>query len=247
MKKKVIFLILSMVLWASALWASPLPQEPKAIAFSEAPRSTGGNAQTSNSGEARPPSLQRRNPRYQLCKSDVFDLDFPFTPEFNQTAVTVQPDGYVTLRGVGDLHVEGLTVPEATQALRTAYAKILHDPVITIALKDFNKPYFIASGQVAHPGKFDLRGDTTVTQGLAIAGGITDTAKHSQVLLFRRVSSDWYEVKTINVKRLMLAKDLNEDLHLQPGDLLFVPTSTIAKVKRFVPSYGLGVYYNPVY
>ena len=245
MNKRVIFLILSMVLWASALWASPLPQEPKAIASSEAPRSTGGSAQTSSSGEARPPSLQRRNPRYQLCKSDVFDLNFPFTPEFNQTAVTVQPDGYVTLRGVGDLHVEGLTVPEATQALRTAYAKILHDPVITIALKDFNKPYFMATGQVAHPGKFDLRGDTTVTQGLAIAGGITDFAKHSQVLLFRRVSSDWYEVKKVNVQRLMQARDLNEDLHLQPGDLLFVPTSTIAKVKRFVPSYGMGVYYNP--
>jgi polysaccharide export outer membrane protein len=170
-------------------------------------------------------------------------LDFPFTPEFNQTAVTVQPDGYISLRGVGDLHVEGQTVPEATQALRTAYGKILHDPVITIALKDFNKPYFIASGQVAHPGKFDLRGDTTVTQGLAIAGGITDTAKHSQVLLFRRVSSDWYEVKTINVKRLMQARDLNEDLHLQPDDLLFVPTSTLAKVKRFVPNYSIGAYY----
>jgi len=247
MSKKAIFLIMSMVLWASAWCASPLPEEPKAIASSEVPRSTGAVAQASSSGEARPPSLQRRNPRYQLCKSDVFDLNFPITPEFNQLAVTVQPDGYVTLLGVGDLHVEGLTVPEATQALRAAYGKILHDPVITIALKDFNKPYFIASGQVAHPGKFDLRGDTTVTQGLAIAGGITDFAKHSQVLLFRRVSSDWYEVKKVNVKRLMQAMDLNEDLHLQPGDLLFVPTSTIAKVKRFVPSYGMGVYYNPAY
>ena len=245
MSKKAIFLIMSMVLWASAWCASPLPEEPKAIASSEVPRSTGGVAQTSSSGEARPPSLQRRNPRYQLCKSDVFDLDFPFTPEFNQTAVTVQPDGYVTLHGVGDLHVEGLTVPEATQALRAAYGKILHDPVITVALKDFDKPYFIASGQVTHPGKFDLRGDTTVTQGLAIAGGITDTAKHSQVLLFRRVSSDWYDVRKINVKHLMQARDLNEDLHLQPDDLLFVPTSTIAKVLRFVPKYAMGVYYDP--
>jgi len=245
MSKKAILLILSMVLWASALCAAPLPEEPKAIASSGVPRSTGGSPQTSSSGEARPPSLQRRNPRYRLCKGDVFDLDFPFTPEFNQTMVTVLPDGYVTLHGVGDLHVEGQTVPEVTEALRTAYAKILHDPVITIALTGFDGPYFIVSGQVGHPGKFDLRGDTTVTQGLAIAGGLTDFAKHSQVLLFRRVSSDWYEVRKINVKRLMQARDLNEDLHLQPDDLLFVPTSTIAKVKRFVPSYGLGVYYNP--
>jgi polysaccharide export outer membrane protein len=244
MNKKVIFLVLSMVLWASALCAAPLPQEPKAIASSEVSRSTDGSAPTSISGEARPPSLQRRNPRYQLCKSDVFDLDFTFTPEFNQTAVTVQPDGYVTLRGVGDLHIEGLTVPEATQALRTAYAKILHDPVITITLKDFNKPYFIVSGQVGHPGKFDLRGDTTVAEAVAIAGGFNDNAKHSQVLLFRRASNDWVEVKKLDIKQMLRAENLSEDLHLRPGDMLFVPKNAVSKIRPWIPYPSVGMYLN---
>src|SRR5215472_15403863 len=60
-------------------------------------------------GEKGSPVLQRRNPRYKLCPSDSFDLTFPLTPEFNQTggstgpgAVIVQPDGYVSLLGVGD-------------------------------------------------------------------------------------------------------------------------------------------------
>jgi polysaccharide export outer membrane protein len=245
MSKKTILLILSTVLWAGALWAAPLPEEPKAIASSEAPRLTGGSAQTSSSGEASPPALQRRNPRYQLCKSDVFDLDFPFTPEFNQTAVTVQPDGYVTLHGVGDLHVEGQTVPEATQALRTAYAKILHDPVITIALKDFNKPYFIVGGEVGKPGKFDLRGDTTVTQAVAIAGGFNENSKHSQVLLFRRASNDWVEVRKLNVKRMLQTANLSEDPNLRPGDMLFVPKNAVSKIKRLIPASALGMYYNP--
>jgi polysaccharide export outer membrane protein len=180
-----------------------------------------------------------------LCKSDVFDLDFPFTPEFNQTAVTVQPDGYVTLHGVGDLHVEGQTVPEATQALRTAYAKILHDPVITIALKDFNKPYFIVGGEVGKPGKFDLRGDTTVTQAVAIAGGFNENSKHSQVLLFRRASNDWVEVRKLNVKRMLQTANLSEDPNLRPGDMLFVPKNAVSKIKRLIPASALGMYYNP--
>ena len=54
--------------------------------------------------------LQHRNRRYQLHSADVLTLEFPFTPEFNQT-VTVQPDGYVTLRGVDNMHVQGLTLP----------------------------------------------------------------------------------------------------------------------------------------
>jgi len=190
------------------------------------------------------PALQRRNPRYQLCKGDVFDLDFPFTPEFNQT-VTVQPDGYVSLRGLGDLHVEGETIPELTEALRQSYAKILHEPVITVALKDFDKPYFIVSGEVGHPGKFDLRGDTTVTEAVAIAGGFNENSKHSQVLLFRRVSNDWAEVKKLNVKQMLQAANLSEDVHLRPGDMLFVPKNAVSKIKRFIPAPGLGMYFNP--
>jgi polysaccharide export outer membrane protein len=244
MNKKAILLILSTVLWAGALCASPLLQEQKAIAASEVPQSTGGSTQAASSGEAGGPALQRRNPRYQLCENDVLDLDFPFVPEFNQT-VTIQPDGYISLRGVGDLHVQGQTVPEATQALRTAYGKILHDPVVTITLTDFNKPYFIVSGQVSRAGKYDLRGDTTVAEAIAIAGGFTEGSKHSQVLLFRHVSKDWVEVKKLNMKQMLHAANLSEDLHLRSGDMVFVPKNALSKIARFIPSSGLGVYYNP--
>ena len=53
-------------------------------------------------------ALQRRDWRYRVQSGDVLDLQFQFTPEFNQTA-TVQPDGYVTLKEIGDVHVEGFT------------------------------------------------------------------------------------------------------------------------------------------
>ena len=247
MSKRAVLLILSVALWSvarCAAWcASPPPEDQKATASSEAARSTGDTAHPSSRAEAPPPSLARRNPRYQLCRGDVLELDFPFSPEFNQTP-TIQPDGYITLRGVGDLYVQGQTVPELTQALRTAYGKILRDPVITVALKDFDKPYFIVSGQVGHPGKFELRGETTVTQALAIAGGFNDNAKHSQVLLFRQASNDWVEVKKLDIKQMFRAQNLSEDLHLQPGDMLFVPRSAVSKIKPWIPYPSLGMYLN---
>jgi polysaccharide biosynthesis/export protein len=190
------------------------------------------------------PVLQQRNPRYQLCKGDTFDLTFPFTPEFNQT-VTVHPDGYITLTNLGDLYVAGKTVPQLRDLLRTAYARILHDPVINIVLKDFEKPYFIAGGQIGHPGKYDLREDITLTEAIAIAGGFTGSSKHSQVLLFRRVSNDWAEAKIVNVKKMFKAENLTEDLHLQPGDMFFVPQNRISKIKPWIPYSNVGVGLNP--
>ena len=184
--------------------------------------------------------LQERNPRYELHKGDSVDLAFPFTPEFNQT-VTIQPDGYMALSGIGDLYVEGKTVPDLRELLRSAYAKILHDPVINVVIKDFEKPYFIAGGEIAHPGKYELRADTTVTEAIAVAGGFTESSKHSQVLLFRRVSSNWLEVKKLDVKKMFQVGDLTEDPHLQPGDMFFVPQNRISKIRRYIPTSGLGM------
>jgi polysaccharide biosynthesis/export protein len=185
------------------------------------------------------PQLSERYPRYELRADDVLDISFEFSPEFNQT-VTVQPDGYVTLRGVGDVHVAGLTVPKLTETLRSAYLRILADPVIAVVLKDFEKPYFIVNGQVEKPGKYDLRGDTTLTQAIAMAGGFNNAAKHSQVVLFRPASTGMYEAKLINVKKMLNGRDLTEDIHLKPGDMLWVPQNALSKVRQFVPNPGVG-------
>jgi polysaccharide export outer membrane protein len=168
-------------------------------------------------------------------------VNFDLSPEFNQS-VTVQPDGFVTMRGLGDLQVQDQTVPQLTETLRTAYGKILHDPIISVLLKDFEKPYFIADGQVGKPGKYDLRGDTTLTQAIAIAGGFTDASKHSQVLLFRRVSDQWTEAKIINVKKMEKEGILNEDPFLHPGDMLFVPKNTLSKISKYIPNANMGTY-----
>ncbi len=185
--------------------------------------------------------LQQRHPRYQIQPGDVLEITFTFTPEFNRT-VTVQPDGYINLRDLPDKHVVGKTTPELREMIQQAYSRILHDPVVTVELKEFEKPYFIAGGQVVKPGKYDLRGDTTVVQAIAIAGGFNETSKHSQVLLFRRLDNDWVESKKLDLKEMLKTADLREDLHLRPGDLIFIPKNTISKIAPYIPRVNLGAY-----
>jgi protein involved in polysaccharide export with SLBB domain len=198
----------------------------------------------SKPGDDDRPALQRRDAsRYRLCASDVIALTFPQTPEFNQT-INVQPDGYVSLMAVGDVRLEGMTSHEAIVAIKSAYQPILHEPLITLELKDFNKPYFIVSGHVFKPGKFDLRGATTATEAVAMAGGFMESAKHSQVLLFRRADNSWTEVKNLDLKHILQGHDVSEDPELKPGDMLYVPQNFISKVKKFIPNYGMGSYYD---
>jgi len=207
-----------------------------------APQSQSGTEQASASrpGAADRPLLEKRAPRYQVRSTDVLKISFPITPEFDQT-VTVQPDGYITLRAAGDLYIQGMSVPEVIEAIKRAYAKTLHEPLIDVLLTDFEKPYFIAGGQVEKPGKYDLRGDTTVAEAVQIAGGFTEKSKHSKVVVYRREPDGWLKVSQLDLKKMLNQNDLTEDVHLHPGDLIYVPQNGLSKIKSFIPSTGLGM------
>jgi polysaccharide export outer membrane protein len=101
-------------------------------------------------GKGDPALGGERHPLYRLTKSDTLEINFTFTPEFNQS-LTVQPDGLIALKGAGTLHADGLTIPELQQAITRAYRAFLYDPEITVTLRDFEKPYFLASGEVSRP------------------------------------------------------------------------------------------------
>jgi len=189
------------------------------------------------------PLLGGSHPLYRLQSSDVVEISFTVAPEFNQT-LTVQPDGYVMLKDAGMVRVQGLNLEEFAEAVQKAYRGYLHDPQVAVALKDFERPYFIVGGEVGRPGKYELRTDTTVAEAVQIAGGLTTAAKHSQVVLFRRVNDDLMEARLLNLKEMLKRRRLNEDAHLQPGDLVFVPQNAISKIARFLTKPSVSMYLN---
>ena len=192
---------------------------------------------TSQPSPAAQPQLAQRYPRYQIQREDVLSIAFPLSPELNQT-VTVQPDGFVTLQSAGSLHIQGMTVPQGADAIKTAYSGILHDPIVNIDLQDFQKPFFTVTGQVGKPGQYELRSDLTVAEAIAVAGGLAPTAR-MQAFLFHRANAEWYHVEKLNLKGVFNGKKANEDATLHPGDMIFVPENTITKFRKYVP-YGIN-------
>ncbi len=184
-----------------------------------------------------------RRPLYRLNRSDVVGVSFTLAPEFDQS-LTVQPDGYVTLKDAGMVVAEGLTLEEFGEAVKKAYRGYLHDPQVAVALKDFEHPYFVAGGEVGRPGKYELRAEITVAEAVQIAGGFTHDARHSQVVLFRHVNSDVVEARVFDLKKMLRDKNLSEDPHLHPGDMIFVPQNAISKIARFLSKPALSMYMN---
>ena len=223
---------------AGILQAQEVQNSPVSKLMASTTKPVPGDARSSG------PQLEHRYPRYVIQRQDVLSLSFPLSPEMNQT-LTVQPDGYITLQNAGGLHVQGLTIPELVDAIKKQYAGILHDPIIDVDLKDFQKPFFTVSGQVGKPGQYVLRSDITIAEALAIAGGMLPDAR-TQVFLFRQTSNGWRETRKVNMKDILKGKNVNEDASIQPGDMIYVPEKFIANFKKYVP-YTLsgGTYLQP--
>jgi polysaccharide biosynthesis/export protein len=185
-----------------------------------------------------------RRPLYRLNHSDVVALSFTLSPEFDQL-LTVQPDGYVTLKDAGTVLARGLTLEEFRLAVVRAYTGYLHDAQVAVALKEFEHPYFVAGGEVGRPGKYELRSDTSLMEAIEIAGGFTHEARHSQVLLFRHVNDDLVEARVFDLKKMLKEKTLGEVPQLRPGDLVFVPQNSISKIERFLSKPALSMYVSP--
>ncbi len=183
---------------------------------------------------------------YSIQPGDQLEVDFLFTPQYNQT-ITVQPDGFISLQTAGPLTVKNLTIAEVTALIRARSSNMLYKPVVTVILKDFQRPYFVVAGEVDKPGKFDLRESITALQAILLAGGMKNTARSNQVIVYRRINKEEFEVHLLDLRTIKTEAERHaHDLILAPGDMLLVPRSRFSVVERIVKVANLGLYFNPI-
>ena len=205
------------------------------------PRTTNLPAKPDGAPQLKTPEVYR----YQLVAGDVIEINYRYTPEFNQT-VTIHPDGFVVLEIVGEIKLNGLNLEQARQEIIKKASRRLKDPEVTLILKEFQKPYFVVSGEVAQPGKFEIREQTTALQAVMMAGGFKDSAKSSQIYLFRKINAEFAEVKMLNLRNIKKTSDLENDLTLKSGDIILVPRNNFSKIEKYVRLTSLTSFLNPI-
>jgi polysaccharide export outer membrane protein len=227
-----------------------LAQQPAQVTLKPSSFATDSKAPVSSSSApdaaaaASSPALHTRA-RYALRAGDTVTLDYRYTPEYNQT-VTIQPDGFVNLTIVGEQHIAGMTLEQFhTLVVERAGAK-LNQPEVNVTLKEFEKPFFVVSGEVDKPGRFDFYEKTTALQAVMLAGGFKGSAQQSDVYIFRRVNGDLAEVHKINLHKVKKNADLEKDMVLEPGDMVLVPRNKLENLARFMKATNLAVYFNPL-
>ena len=118
---------------------------------------------------------------YDLLKIDVFQV-----PDLS-SQVRVDDKGLAVMPLIGAVQVGGLTPQEAEQTIANKLAEqYLQNPQVRIFVSEYASQKVTVIGVVKKPGVFPVAGRTTLMQAIALAGGLDDVAKKSEIVIFRK-------------------------------------------------------------
>jgi protein involved in polysaccharide export with SLBB domain len=162
-------------------------------------------------------------PSYRLQKGDTVEVRVFNLPELTQTAV-VRPDGVISFQLVGEINASGMTSEELAKVLTDIYGKRFRQPEVSVAVLSFANQTVYVGGEVNQPTALPLVGNLTLTAAIFRSGGFKETAVPESVELIR-AGEGGDGRKQINVQAIL--RNGAPDIELKPGDVIFVPKSTI--------------------
>lgn len=170
---------------------------------------------------------------YLLRRGDKVEIDVLFYPEL-KTLSTVRPDGKLTAPGFGDVEALGRRPEEVAADIEAYYSQLLRDPQTTVNVLAFGERRAYLFGMVQRPGPVELEQRMTLTQAVASVGSFDENAKIETVVLLRRKSERSAEAYRLDLRPVIDGKSLAADVILQPDDVVYVPSTFIADMEKFV-------------
>ena len=169
---------------------------------------------------------------YRIGREDLIEITVFEASELNRT-LRVSANGEITLPLVGTVRAEGLA-PRTLESvleelLRRTYLK---DPHVGVFVREMQSHPVSVFGAVRKPGVYQLRGEKTVIEVLALAEGLADDAGDT-VLVERGAGPDSAplgETVQVSLKSLLTSADSGANVRVRPGDIVKVTRAGIVYV-----------------
>ena len=158
---------------------------------------------------------------YKIGPQDVLRIDVWKEPDITRT-IPVRPDGKISLPLLNDIQAAGLTALELATALTKSLEKYINNPQVTVTVMEINSRRVYVTGEVARAGAVPLLPNMTVLQALSSSGGFTQFAKIKNIYVLRQEAGKQVKLP-FNYKEVVAGKKPEDNILLQPGDVIVVP------------------------
>jgi polysaccharide biosynthesis/export protein len=133
--------------------------------------------------------------------------------------VPVRPDGKISLPLLNDVQAAGLTALDLRKVLAQKLVEFIPSPEVSVIVLEVRSFKVSVMGEVARPGRFELKSWATVVDVLAMAGGFTQFATRSKIVVIRTDGSATWKC-LFNYNKLAGEQD---NFYLRNGDVVLVP------------------------
>lgn len=157
---------------------------------------------------------------YAIGVADSIRINVWKNPDLSETLI-VDPNGFISVPLIGDLHVAGKTTTELGNLLSARYAAYVVTPQVTVSVLEIRSRQVYVMGQVGKAGSYPLLSPLSVLQLIAQAGGLTPYAKRGKIYVLR--SSNGQSQKIPFHYSNVTHADSHADFLLEPGDTVMVP------------------------
>lgn len=160
---------------------------------------------------------------YIIGAEDVLEVSVWKSPDLS-TTIMVRPDGMISLPLVGDIMASNRTAKELKEEVEQKLSEYKQNPIVSIIVKEANSQAVFVTGEVARPGKYPLRSDTTIIQAITLAGGFTQWANKDKILVIRKSPMNPEGNRfTVRYSDIVSGKNMKANILLKPGDTVIVP------------------------
>jgi len=199
---------------------------------------------------------RRGTPEYLLGPGDVLRITFWEGAKSTESIVEVRSDGKISYAFMDNVQVSGRTVGEVYEALIEGLKHYIRVPRLEVVIKEYRSRTVLLFGQInkispgpSGPGKYALRGRTTILDLIVTAGGpvmgrggsFTGANQTQVVMGDEGGNADLRNVEllrngrrfTLNLYDVMFKGDASQNVIVDAGDIITVPE---------LPIFGERVY-----
>jgi len=167
------------------------------------------------------------NKDFLLGPEDVLDIVVWKNEDLSQKGVVVRPDGKISMPLIGEVQANGRTANQLASQIASRLKEYKDNPVVTVGVKEVNSYYVYVLGEVAKPGKYQLKSHATVLQAVAIASGFTNYAAKNKMKVIRHVQGENGTTREIRIPAryddLISGEGEIGNFVLKTGDVVIVP------------------------
>lgn len=158
---------------------------------------------------------------YRIGPEDVLQI-VVWKNDFLTRSVTVRPDGMISLPLINDVQAAGLSPMELRAVLEDKLKEQVRQPDVSILVNEIRSFKVSVIGEVMKPARYELRTATTVLDVLATAGGFTQQALRSAIVVLRHDGATMKQIP-FDYNKVVASGGKAGNFELQPLDIVLVP------------------------